>query len=267
MASAPTRPVLRYHGGKWMLAPWIISHFPRHQIYCEPFCGAASVLMRKPRAHAETINDLDGDVVNLFRVLRDPEQSQSLAALLNLTPWAREEFVASYAPSADPVEHARRTVARCYMGFGTSSRRRGMTGFRARPYRESQTGVTDWTNYPESVARVAQRLRGVCIDSRPLREYVRRRFVCAICKNRMTTVEYGENDERIILPEEVSFFTVLRTLTSEQRLALRGLINSFESRSRQCASCLETLQHLDPADTSEFCDACNAPGGDEQDNS
>jgi hypothetical protein len=64
----------RYHGGKWMLAPWIIEHFPPHRIYTEAFGGAASVLMRKPRAKlVEVYNDLDGEIVSLFRVLRDPD--------------------------------------------------------------------------------------------------------------------------------------------------------------------------------------------------
>ncbi|WP_199905478.1 DNA adenine methylase [Microvirgula aerodenitrificans] len=83
------RPVLRYHGGKFRLAPWILEFFPPHQIYVEPFGGAAGVLIQKPRSHGEVYNDLDGDIVNLFRVLRSPEQRQLLLEQLVLTPYAR----------------------------------------------------------------------------------------------------------------------------------------------------------------------------------
>src|SRR5262245_58814798 len=114
MATAPRRPVLRYHGGKWRLAPWIIEHFPEHRIYVEPYGGGASVLLRKSRAFAEVYNDLDGDVVNVFRVLRDRASAAALIRAIELTPWARDEFRLSYRPASDPVERARRTIARAF---------------------------------------------------------------------------------------------------------------------------------------------------------
>lgn len=121
MTAAPTRPVLRWHGGKWRLAPWIIGHFPPHRIYVEPFGGAASVLMRKPRAYAEVYNDLDHLVVNLFRVLRDPARGGALIEALRLTPFAREEFEESIEPGEEPLEMARRLVIRSFMGFGSNA--------------------------------------------------------------------------------------------------------------------------------------------------
>src|SRR3990172_7088785 len=104
--TAPTRPALRYFGGKWRLAPWIVSHFPAHRIYVEPFGGGASVLIRKPRSYGEIYNDIDSHVVNVFRVLRDPQTADELEQLLRLTPFARDEFVLAREPSLDPVEDA-----------------------------------------------------------------------------------------------------------------------------------------------------------------
>lgn len=167
------RPVLRYHGGKWMLAPWLIRQFPPHRIYVEPFGGAASVLMRKPRAFAEVYNDLDGEVVNVFRVLRDPASADRLTHLLRLTPWSREEFYAAYEPSDDAVERARRTIVRQFMGFGTTARRKGRTGFRAKAYRYNQTGCQDWTNYPDALTAFTARLCGVCLEHAPALDVIR----------------------------------------------------------------------------------------------
>lgn len=167
-----TRPVMRYHGGKYRLAPKIIPLFPPHRIYVEPFGGAGSVLMRKERSQAEVYNDLDGETVNVFRVLRDQASAERLQRLLHLTPWARQEFHLSYEPSADPVEQARRTIARGFMAHGSTSIRLNRTGFRAKNYRRNQTGAGDWAGYPAAVPEFVERLRGVTIECRPAIEII-----------------------------------------------------------------------------------------------
>lgn len=162
--AGPTRPALRYHGGKWRVAPWVISHFPPHKVYVEPFSGAASVLLRKPRADVEYFNDLDGEVVNLFRVLRD--RGAELEELLRLTPFAREEFAESYESTDDPLERARRTVVRAQMGFGTSALVRNKTGWRCTSHRNKKKGyASDWATYPDAVGPIVERLRGVHIEN------------------------------------------------------------------------------------------------------
>lgn len=162
------RPVLRYHGGKWKLAPWILSFFPAHRVYVEPFGGGGSVLMRKARSYAEVYNDLDGEIVNVFRVLRDAATAAQLCQALALTPFARREFIESYEESADPVEGARRTIIRSLMGFGSAATNRDhATGFRSNSNRSGTTPARDWLNYPSNVATFTERLRGVVIEEVP----------------------------------------------------------------------------------------------------
>jgi DNA adenine methylase len=171
----PTRPVLRWHGGKWMLAPWILQHFPTHRVYVEPFGGAASVLLRKDRAFSEIYNDLDGDVVGLFRVLRDRKASARLIVLLRLTPFGRAEFNASYGDSPYQVERARRLIVRSYMGFGSDSAQiAGNTGFRAQRVLSNRSPEKDWANYPGELAHAIERLREVVIERRPAMRVMQR---------------------------------------------------------------------------------------------
>lgn len=166
------RPVLRYHGGKWRLASWIISHFPPHRVYVEPFGGAASVLLRKPRSYAEVYNDLDGEIVNLFEVLRDEDKAEYLRRQLELTPYSHEEFELSYEPVEDEIEQARRTIVRSFLGFGSASVTGYNTGFRANSNRSGTTPAHDWANYPDNIPVIARRLQGVVIENRPAIEVI-----------------------------------------------------------------------------------------------
>jgi DNA adenine methylase len=164
----PTRPVLRYLGGKWRLAPWIISHFPQHRLYVEPFGGAASVLLRKQRSMGECYNDLDGEVVNLFRVLRDAGNSNELCRLVGLTPFSREEYDGAFLPVEEPVERARRLIVRSYMGHGSSSAiSHKSTGFRASMVnRGGALPAGEWPTLPGALQAVTERLKGVLIENR-----------------------------------------------------------------------------------------------------
>lgn len=165
LAIKPTRPALRWHGGKWLLAPWIIQNLPPHRVYVEPFGGAASVLIRKPRSYAEVYNDLDGEVVNLFRVMRDPSAAPRLVTAVSLTPFARDEQAAAYEMSDDPVERARRLIVRSFMGFGSNGVHRA-TGFRANSNRSGTTPSRDWANYPDGLRAIVERFSGVVIENR-----------------------------------------------------------------------------------------------------
>lgn len=168
------RPVLRYHGGKWRLAPWIISHFPKHSAYVEPFGGGASVLMQKEPSREEVYNDLDGDIVNVFRVLRNPFKAYILEHLLSLTPYAREEFEGAYEEAVSDVEQARRTIIRAFMAQGSGgATRNDINGWRSRRV-SSRWPVADWQSYPCEIPLFVERLRNVTIENRPAIDVIKR---------------------------------------------------------------------------------------------
>lgn len=147
--------------------------FPPHQTYVEPFGGAAGVLLQKPRAYAEIYNDLDGDVSNFFRVLRNPLQRAMLIEAVTLTPYSRAEFEQSWEPAEDPIERARRLAIRAQMGFGSAGATKGQTGFRIDSRREYGTAQQLWAYYPDQLADVGQRLAGVLIENAPAIDVMR----------------------------------------------------------------------------------------------
>lgn len=164
--TVPTRPALRYYGGKWKIADWIISFFPDHRCYVEPFGGAASVLLRKKPSRIEVYNDASDEIVNLFRVLRDNDQAAELRRLLDLTPWSRSEWLACYELSSDPVEQARRTVVLASMSHNPS---KALTR-KSNGWRSSSSGYhrlpIDFQNYTACLHELTARLKNVMIEHR-----------------------------------------------------------------------------------------------------
>lgn len=172
---SPTRPAIRYLGGKWRLAPWIIENLPPHEVYIEPFGGGGNVLLRKPRSKVEIYNDLDDDLVNLFRVLRSPAAGD-LIAQLELTPFARSEWAAAYEPTDDPIERARRLIVRSFMGHSScASRIDRTTGFRACNLAANADPARSWAGYPDALRLVVERFAGVAIEQLPAERLIPQR--------------------------------------------------------------------------------------------
>lgn len=164
--NAAKRPMLRYHGGKFRLAPWVVAHFPPHRFYVEPFAGAGSVFFHKPRSPCEVINELDGRIVNVYRILRDPVTAAELRRRLELTPYARDVFDWSFEAPTDDIDAAHKAVIVSFMGQGSDGVTRGYrTGFRCRPSEERQTAAHEWANWPAQMPFFLSRLEGVMIEN------------------------------------------------------------------------------------------------------
>jgi len=148
-----TRQTLRYYGGKWRIAPWIISHFPKHVCYVEPYAGGASVLLRKHPSTIEAYNDMDDCVVNFFRVLRD--QPDALAHAIELTPWSREELKAAREPCADAVEWARRRYVSAFQSR-TQTQSHLSPGWRFQRSAEGKYVVPLWNDITHLYAAAAR---------------------------------------------------------------------------------------------------------------
>ena len=156
-----------------MIAEWIISKFPPHAVYIEPFGGGFSVGMRKDRVGHEVYNDLSGEMVNLFRVYRD--RGEELAEKVRSTPFSREEYRLSFEISEDPLEQARRTLVRSYMGYGSNSLCRSIkSGFRSKSQRNNTGAAVDWMNLPDKMPPLIERLRGVVIENVAAEDLIRR---------------------------------------------------------------------------------------------
>jgi len=153
--------ILHYPGSKWSMASWIISHMPEHKTYLEPFFGSGAVLFNKEPSKVETINDIDGDIVNLFRVIR--ERPKELAQAIQWTPYAREEYIAAHDIEIDEIEKARKFLIRCWQSIRVKTG--SISGWKCRGTSDEYHHVRQWNNLPADIFKVADRLKNVQIEN------------------------------------------------------------------------------------------------------
>ncbi len=167
------KAIMKYPGSKWSLVRWIISFFPAHHSYLEPYFGSGAVLFNKPRSHIETVNDLDNNVVNLFEwIRRDPER---LAREIYYTPYARQVYEDAFAAEPeDSFERAVNFYIRLNMGHGFRTNGEHVGWKNDVQGRERAYAAQDWCNLPGKIMQAAERLRGVQIERMPAVELISR---------------------------------------------------------------------------------------------
>ena len=167
------KAVMKYPGSKWSIAKWIIDLFPEHHSYLEPFLGSGAVLFNKSRSNIETVNDLDGNVVNLFEwIKKDPER---LAREIYYTPYARQIYDKAFkaVPEGD-FEKAVNFYIRLNMGHGFRTTGEKVGWKNDVQGRERAYASQDWVNLPDKIIVAAERLRGVQIENKPAADLIQR---------------------------------------------------------------------------------------------
>lgn len=164
--------ILKYPGAKWRIANWIIEHIPEHHSYVEPYFGSGAVFFNKSPSNIETINDIDGDVVNFFRVVR--ESVDELAYKIFMTPYARAEYERSYEGSEKTdIDKAVAFCIKINMSHGY--RCNAKSGWKNDVQgRERSYAVQVWNKLPEIIMQAAARLKEVQIEQRPALDIIKR---------------------------------------------------------------------------------------------
>lgn len=166
------KPPVPYYGGKITLAPAIAALLPDHRHYVEPFAGSLAVLLAKPPSTMETVNDLDGEVVNFWRVLRD--RPADLARVCALTPHSRAEYdAAADMDTPDDLERARRLWMRLTQARAGRLVRAGWRHY-VNPGIVSTAFPSYLDGYVERIAVAAERLHRVSLECRPAVEIIDR---------------------------------------------------------------------------------------------
>lgn len=165
------KPILRWPGAKWRIAKWIASYFPEHGTYLEPFFGSGAVFFTKAPSGTETINDIDNNLINLFKVCRD--YPIELAKKIEMTPYSKAEYTFCRRNYADKkyteIERARMYLVAIWQGFG------GKT-YQETSWAHDRTNSVFrpkyWAELPDRILSIVSRLKMAQIENRDALELI-----------------------------------------------------------------------------------------------
>ena len=170
-------PPFGYFGSKNKIAFELCQHLPPHNYWVEAFCGSSAVTLAKPPAPIEIINDVDGEIVNLFRQLRN--NSKMLCKQIELTPYAEDELLVARNENEDEtsdLERARQFLVKSMMAingaFGDSKGGFSYSDSYSRNNKEAR--VNRWNNLPERLDKVVGRLKDVRIENKEAKKLIER---------------------------------------------------------------------------------------------
>lgn len=153
-----SHPLLRTYSSKFKISDWVLSHFPKHKVYVEPFGGCASILLNKLPSEVEIYNDLNDDVFNLFRILQDSERAERLIHALHNTPFSKAEYNAAFRNTSNLIEKARRLLVRSQLDLFNNDKD---------PLSLNIPHILNtWNEQPHILKYASERLKNTIIENR-----------------------------------------------------------------------------------------------------
>ena len=215
-----------YYGAKNGLLKDLLPLLPQCAHYCEPFAGSATVLLNRAPSPIETINDLNGDIVNFFAVLRD--RGDELVQKLSLTPYARAEFSKAWGPADCPVERARRFCVRVQMDIAKAGQKRDRSWSCNVTYIQNahSYAVRNFHKKIGGMGDVINRLKNVQIDCRPAIECIakfdspRTLFYCD--PPYVAQTRKSANDYQVEMDDQEHYLLSLQLMQCKGKVALSG---------------------------------------------
>lgn len=161
-----THPLLRIQSSKFKVSDWVLSFFPKHKLYVEPFGGCASVLLNKLPSEIEVYNDLNQDLYNLFSILREPEKAQSLKYVIENTPFSRQEFNSAFRNTKNSIEKARRLLIRSQLNFFEDNKQIDLQNGNL------ASNLDSWNQQPRIIEYASKRLKNTIIENKDAFEII-----------------------------------------------------------------------------------------------